>query len=279
MKFNMEILLASLGRELCGFLRYGLFWDSIPFMNMLYIREDSLKPFTNMSRPPLLLLHGALGSQKQFNALSSELSPDHTIHQFDFEGHGGKAMPEAFSIDLFAENASRYLDANGLSKVDIFGYSMGGYVALKLAGRHPEKVGRIVTLGTKFDWSQETAEKEVRMLNPAKMEEKVPAFANFLAKVHGPNNWKEVVHKSAGMMLDLAAGNKLSAEALAGIDQEVLIIIGGQDNMVSIDESRQSAEALPNGRLLVEESFRHPIAKNDPARLAEIIRQFLAGGS
>ena len=54
---------------------------------------------------------------------------------------------------------------------------MGGYVALQLANKHPKYVQKIITLGTKFAWDKETAAKEVKMLNPEKIEEKIPAFA------------------------------------------------------------------------------------------------------
>jgi pimeloyl-ACP methyl ester carboxylesterase len=51
---------------------------------------------------------------------------------------------------------------------------MGGYVALKTAVLHPGRIEAIVTLGTKFHWDPENASNEVRMLNPEKIEEKVP---------------------------------------------------------------------------------------------------------
>ena len=47
-----------------------------------------------------------------------------------------------------------------ITRADIFGYSMGGYVALHAARRHPERIGSIMTLGTKFAWDTPTAEKE-----------------------------------------------------------------------------------------------------------------------
>ncbi len=80
---------------------------------------------------------------------------------------------------------------------------MGGYVGLNLAKEYPELVGRIVTLGTKFAWTKEVAEKEIKMLNPEKIAEKIPAFADRLKSIHTNNNWKEVVRKTARMMYGL----------------------------------------------------------------------------
>ena len=77
------------------------------------------------------------------------------------------------------------MNENYIQTIDIFGYSMGGYVALWLARFYPDRVGKIFTLGTKLKWNDEEAEKEIKMLNPEKVELKVPAFAQQLAERHG----------------------------------------------------------------------------------------------
>ena len=77
-----------------------------------------------------------------------------------------------------------------------------------LAKQQPERVGRIMTLATKFHWDEPTAQKECGMLDADKIEAKVPAFAAALAKRHAPNNWKEVLNRTKDMLL--AMGNDLS---------------------------------------------------------------------
>jgi esterase/lipase len=125
----------------------------------------------------LLVLHGALGAQQQFEELKTLLESQFTVHTLNFEGHGGRTSNAPFSMDLFVENVRDYLQENNLSSCSVFGYSMGGYVALKFAAKFPGTVNEIVTLGTKFGWSPEIALKETAMLNPEKIEEKVPKFA------------------------------------------------------------------------------------------------------
>lgn len=135
-------------------------------------------------KPALLLLHGALGAKSQLEPLKKIIENDFEIHLLNFEGHGDKNSNNDFSIELFAKNLLDFLNENNVEKVNIFGYSMGGYVALQLATQHPKRFEKIVTLGTKFKWSPEEAAKETRMLNPEKIEEKVPAFANYLNQLH-----------------------------------------------------------------------------------------------
>lgn len=223
----------------------------------------------------IFLLHGALGTKTQFNSLKEKLATEFTVHTIDFEGHGEYASSNDFSMDSFATNVLDYLQANHIEKADIFGYSMGGYVALNLALKNPEVVGEIVTLGTKFNWTAETAAKEVKMLNPEKIEAKVPAFAKQLATIHSNNDWKTVLKKTAQMMLDLGNGKRLTTEDLKNISHQVLIGIGSKDHMVSLEESQKSAEALPNGTLQVFQDFPHPIEKVDEDELVKTIVNFI----
>lgn len=223
----------------------------------------------------IILLHGALGSQNQVEALKQLLSPSFNTYSLNFEGHGGRPSEAAFSIDLFTQNTLNFLEENNIKQSHIFGYSMGGYVGLNLALKHPNYVQSIVTLGTKFDWTPETAAKEIKMLNPSIIEEKVPKFAQKLKDTHAPNDWKKVLNKTADMMVELGNGKRLVTKDLQQIKHRILIGIGALDRMVSIVESKEAAEALNNGELTVIEGFHHPMEKNDPNQLANIITSFI----
>ncbi|MBC8755592.1 alpha/beta hydrolase [Kordia sp. YSTF-M3] len=229
-----------------------------------------------MKNNNLLLLHGALGSKAQLKPLQELLSKDFNVHTLNFEGHGGRFSTNDFCMERFAENVAEKLQTLAISKTHIFGYSMGGYVALQLAKKYPELVDRIVTLGTKFNWSLEAAQQEVKMLNSSKIEEKVPAFAKYLQELHQPNDWKEVLQKTADMMLALANGKKLINDDLHQIQHKILIGIGALDTMVTIAESENAASQLPNATLRIIEDVKHPIEKVDTNVLATVIRNFIA---
>ncbi len=223
----------------------------------------------------LLLLHGALGSKEQLKALKTKLSKDFNVLDLNFEGHGGRPSNRGFTMDAFVENVLQLLKEKELSKVSIFGYSMGGYVALTLAKKHPNIVKKIITLGTKLDWSKEFAVSEVRKLNPDKIEEKVPAFAQKLHTIHAPYDWKEVVSKTADMMMDLGSGNRLTHEDFKNISCPILIGLGTLDKMVTVEESQEVARLLPNATFRAIEGFSHLIEKVDMNRLAEVVREFI----
>jgi pimeloyl-ACP methyl ester carboxylesterase len=225
----------------------------------------------------LVLLHGAIGAAPQLKPLAELLSGPFNVHTFNFEGHGGREIEGDYSINRFVANLIAYLDENKLEKISVFGYSMGGYVALKAAALHPGRIESIVTLGTKFQWDPETASNEVRMLNPERIEEKVPQFAQQLNNLHAPLDWKEVLKGTAQMMVNLGNGSGLTDIEIASIQIPALIGIGEKDQMVSIEESKRVADLLPNGKMMVFENFQHPIEKVDlqVLRMILVSRLFL----
>lgn len=229
-------------------------------------------------RPRLLLLHGALGAGDQFNRLVPMLEEWFDLHVIDFPGHGGAEFTgDSFSIQAFSTFLRGWLDARGIQGADIFGYSMGGYVALHLARHSPAHVGRVFTLATKFAWNPETAERETKMLDPEKIEAKVPRFAEQLSMRHGAQEWKQVLRRTAEMMTALGSQNELSMEDLGYVDQPVTISIGDRDQMVSVEESLAAYRHLPNGRFVVLPGTPHPLEKVSLGRLVREILDFFAG--
>ncbi|MBC5775704.1 alpha/beta hydrolase [Pontibacter sp. KCTC 32443] len=223
----------------------------------------------------LLLLHGALGAASTLAPLKKALAGEYNVYTLDFSGHGGLELPEqGYSIALFAQNVLEYMQEHQLEHVHIFGYSMGGYVALYLAQQHPDRVKSIFTLATKFAWSEETAAKEVKLLNPEKIKEKVPKFATILAERHTPQNWEQVMYKTADMMQQLGKQPSLTPEVLSYIQQPVQVAVGDRDNMVTLEETIQAYRNLPNASLLILPATHHPLETIPVSRLQHEINLF-----
>jgi len=209
----------------------------------------------------LLLLHGALGSKEQFTELEISLSEKFKVHVLNFSGHGRRpSHHHAFTIQNFAHEVLDYMNENYLASTDIFGYSMGGYVALWLARFYPERVGKVFTLGTKLKWSEAEAEKEIKMLNAEKVAEKVPAFAEALAQRHGEHEWKSVMSKTALLMKDLAHTHLVEQDFIK-VQHPVLLGRGGADTMVSFEETDYVHHLLKNSEFKTYENVPHVIEK------------------
>lgn len=229
-----------------------------------------------MTLKPLILLHGAIGAASQLNMLKDALSTDYEVHILNFSGHGDEMMPdEPFSIPLFANNVLRYMERKGIAKASIFGYSMGGYVGLYLARHYPQKVEKVVTMASKFNWDEATAAKEIQMLQPEKIEQKIPAFAQTLKERHHPNDWKNVLAKTAAMMTALGAANTLKADDYTAIHLPVLVMLGDRDRMVGLDETLAVYKSLPDAQMAMLPDTQHPIEQVDVQMLAFMLRKFI----
>ncbi len=100
----------------------------------------------------IILLHGAIGTACQLQPLSAALSKyNFKTHTLNFSGHGKASFQTDFGIEQFAAELEVFIETNNLIQPAVFGYSMGGYVALHLAYTKPGLLGTIITLGTKFD--------------------------------------------------------------------------------------------------------------------------------
>ncbi|HOZ88026.1 MAG TPA: alpha/beta fold hydrolase [Bacteroidia bacterium] len=223
----------------------------------------------------LLLLHGALGTSRDLTAIGEALEQRGIrIHHFLFPGHGEKEAPGAFHIEQFTLALEQYIVQNNLTGTDVFGYSMGGYVALALAARQTEIFRRIITLGTKFNWSTASVEKETKQLNPEIIVQKVPAFARQLALKHGAN-WPDLLHKTADLMRDISSRQYLDDLTLKKIAQPVLIGLADKDQMVSLDETVHVVNTLPKAFMYMLPCTKHPVETVNAGLLGQIILDFV----
>lgn len=224
---------------------------------------------------PLVLIHGALGCGTQLESLKTELESltDREIWIYNCPGHGSDAskIPEnGFEMGELATNFGGFLRTNNLLGADIFGYSMGGYIALLAVRNHPERIRHILTLGTKFHWTPESAQAEVRQIIPEKIREKVPKFAVYLESLHG-EAWEDVMRATGKLML--ALGNKplLDDYAANFIQHPVVLARGSRDVMVSAEETQSMATSLTDATYEEVNGWPHPIQLLPTRELAEYI--------
>ena len=93
----------------------------------------------------LVLLHGGLGSGEDFAAILPALTEGRRVITVDLQGHGRTAdIDRPLSHALIAEDIAALIQHLGLERPDVLGYSFGGGVAVFLAARHPELVGKAV---------------------------------------------------------------------------------------------------------------------------------------
>jgi pimeloyl-ACP methyl ester carboxylesterase len=102
---------------------------------------------TRGSGRPLILLHGGLGSGEMFAAILPTLTANHKVILVDLQGHGRTAdIDRPISVELMAGDIAALVRHLGLEEPDVFGYSLGGGVALFTAATYPDLIGRTVVV-------------------------------------------------------------------------------------------------------------------------------------
>ena len=224
--------------------------------------------------PDLILLHGALGSQAQFAPLKQALQDHFTIYTYDLEGHSGKPIPEKYSIASFEKELIQFMYQHGLNNIPIFGYSMGGYIALSASKNHLGRISKIMTLGTMLKWSPEIAANETKMLDPDIIEAKIPKFAQQLKERHAPQDWKVVMRKIAAMMIEMGDGAAMTDAAFGEINIPVLVGLGTNDQMVKLDHTLEMVDLVPLAEFRSFDGWKHPVESVNVEELAEAIVEY-----
>ncbi|MEM7405600.1 MAG: alpha/beta hydrolase [Pseudomonadota bacterium] len=227
-----------------------------------------------MSKPPLILLHAALGSASQLAPLAACLADRFDVATMDFPGHGEAGpVPERFDYDQFARAVLETMDARGIDSAPVFGHSMGGYVGLYLAVHHPARIAAVHTLGTYFAWTPEAAAETLAELDADLIERKVPRFAQMLADRHVAGGWRTVLGMTAALIERTGASPPLGWDALARVEQRVRVGVGDRDHLTSVAAMHALYRALPNGEMAVFPGMGHAIERAPLALLAGSIAE------
>jgi pimeloyl-ACP methyl ester carboxylesterase len=227
-------------------------------------------------KEPIILLHGALGSEEQMKPLGQLLADTFDVHYLTYKGHDGKNPGKYnFSIEFFSNDVVNYMREHKLHKASLIGYSMGGYVALFLARYQPELVNRVVTIGTKLSWSPPLAAVEISKLNADTITEKWPHYAEELQRLHGAKNWKVVLQNTADMMYQMGQHAPLTDYDLSRLSQIVLLTTGEKDDAATPEEMIKYGQSMPKGLPHVFPGMPHPLHKMDIAVVAQKCREFL----
>lgn len=217
----------------------------------------------------LVLIHGALGNQDEFQSILPYLENRFDVHLYEIPGHGSRKQElERFDLQTITSDLNEFLSEIGKSY--IFGFSLGGYLALHLASIESENILGIVTLGTKFRWSPEIAQREIQSLDLEFLKEKVPPFYEYLDKLHG-NHLEQLLRSTALFMTELGENPALNPTSVKHIAIPIHITRGGKDKMVSIEESVEISSALISSSYFEVPSFIHPLGFIKPKHLAQHI--------
>jgi pimeloyl-ACP methyl ester carboxylesterase len=226
---------------------------------------------------PLVLLHGGLHTiDLSFGALIPLLAASHRVIAVELQGHGRTADidREPTYPDLAADVVG-LLDHLGVERADVFGFSLGGLVAVELGLRHPNRVGRLVLAAAQYrpDGYHDLSDPaSVRMPTPAEFAEMEQEYRR-VAPV--PDHWEAFAAKLNGVV-HTAPG--WSADDMRRIAAPVLLVIGDTD-FVRIEHAAEMLELIPDAQLAVLPRTRHTELMLRTDVLAPLVEGFLTGFS
>jgi pimeloyl-ACP methyl ester carboxylesterase len=106
----------------------------------------SFKDLGGTGNPPLVILHGMLGSSRNWQVAGRELAQSFHVHALDLRNHGQSPHAEDMSYDAMLGDVLDWLDERQLQRVTLLGHSMGGKLSMLLACRHPARVERLIVV-------------------------------------------------------------------------------------------------------------------------------------
>ncbi|HVU34136.1 MAG TPA: alpha/beta fold hydrolase [Opitutaceae bacterium] len=93
--------------------------------------------------PPLVILHGMLGSSRNWQSAGADLAARYHVLALDLRNHGRSPHADPMTYDALMGDVLDWLDGHRLGQVTLLGHSMGGKTAMLLACRHPARVARL----------------------------------------------------------------------------------------------------------------------------------------
>jgi pimeloyl-ACP methyl ester carboxylesterase len=251
--------------------------------------------------PPVLAIHGLGGTKGSFVLTVAALADRFRVVAVDLPGFGDSDKPigAAYDPGFFADAMIDLLDALELDRADIIGNSLGGRVALEVALRSPERVGRVALLAPSLAWRRPRRwAPALRLVRPELGLVQLAPRALVQAVVHrlipgadegwtaaGVDEFLRAYQTPAGRAAFYAAARHIYLEAPHGDDgfwprlrdlqPDVLFIWGRHDTLVPIAFARHVAEALPHARH-VELDCGHVPQMERPQQTHKAVAAFLA---
>jgi pimeloyl-ACP methyl ester carboxylesterase len=205
--------------------------------------------------PGVVFTHGLADSSLTWSAQLSALADEHTVVAWDMRGHGRSDPPVGpYRRDDALEDLTAVAAMAG-HPVTLVGHSLGGYLSLLFALRHPERVAGLVVVSAGPGFR-----------NPARRA-RYNRLLRGVAQRHGlPPDTAAVAYQDDAWVI----------ERLPSLACPLLAIVGSRDDAFYHDGSRYIAEHVAGAKLLVVSVAGHPVHSDEPARVNAALRAFLA---
>jgi pimeloyl-ACP methyl ester carboxylesterase len=233
------------------------------------------RDFGGAGNPPLVILHGMLGSSRNWQTTGRDLAERFHVRALDLRNHGDSPHAPEMTYAAMVADVLGWLHEQGLERVTLMGHSMGGKVAMQLACRHPEKVADLIVVDiAPRDYRWAAHREEFAALNELDLgtlvsraaaekalESRVPDWGmrkflltNLTRDADGPWRW------SVNLPALTAALPALESSSLVPTDRFVgpaLFIAGGKSRYVEAVDHATIRRHFPAARIKVIPTAGH----------------------
>jgi pimeloyl-ACP methyl ester carboxylesterase len=253
-----------------------------------YVAVNGMKMYYEVSGKgdPLVVLHGAYMNIPSMGKIISLLAENHKVYALEFQGHGRtNDINRPITYSNFAGDVVAFMNAVGLNKADVFGYSMGAEVGLQLAIRYPEKVNKLIAASAAYDvqgWQPEF--KAMIPQLSVEMMVSMPFAEDYRKLAPNPDAFPAVVEKLIALEKEPMAWE----EDIKKLKTPVLVIAGDADvatlehtvalfRLLGGGVMGDMGNPLPASRLAILPATSHTAVITQPNLLLSFIEPFLKG--
>lgn len=240
---------------------------------------------------PLIILHGLLGSSRNWGAIMRQLGERHHVLALDLPNHGGSPWTEVMDYPFMARSVAGFIEARGLGPSLVVGHSMGGKAAMVLALTRPDLVeGLVVVDIAPVGYSHTFAPyiKAMRGVSLARATRRADVEAQLRETIPDPRvraflmqnldgepgayRWRPNLATLAAAMADILDFPAVSDGAR--YDGPTLFLAGAESDYVRPAHRPEIGRLFPNARIEVVEGAGHWLHADRPDAFVQAVAGF-----
>ncbi len=237
--------------------------------------------------PAVLFCHGFLMDRRMFTPQVEALSPDFRCVRMDERGFGGTPVDGPFDYWDLADDAVGLLDRLGIGSAVLCGHSQGGFLALRAALRHPDRVHGLVLVDTDADVDDPETRAGYRemfeaWLSAGPSEEMLETLADLILgqdealRSTWTERWRSMDPERLRHPVDCLLGRDDVSGRLGEITCPALVVHGAEDVSIPPERGRALDRGLPNCAGVVEvPGAAHAPVLTHPGEVNPPLRSFL----
>ena len=242
--------------------------------------------------PVVIVLHGLLGSARNWTTVSKRLAEDHRVFALDLRNHGAAPWADGMTYDEMAEDVRAFIERRELEPVTVMGHSMGGKVAMRLALSYRDLVERLVVVDVapvSYEHSFDDFIDAMRSANVGHVRRRAEVEEALSAGVPEPGirafllqnlvrdgdtfRWRLNLDAIAINMDDITGWPTAPGLPFEG---PALFVAGATSDYVTPDYRAAIDRHFPAARLATVRDAGHWVHAEQPEAFTSVVRHFLA---